>query len=112
MTVYEDLTFALIFVAGAAATAAIYLGALGLLGGLDIVRCASCNHWTLASTDQRQRSCFWCRHTVMTHPLQAVHHSGAVADAARRGVSRSGQLSGPRRHWTRRVLTSPTNRER
>jgi hypothetical protein len=74
MTVYEDLTIAVIVVVAAVTIGAIYVGVLGLLGGYYIVRCPSCQHWTLTVTDRPRGSCTRCRHPVLMHQLRVIHH--------------------------------------
>lgn len=80
MTVYEDLTIALIVVLGTAATAAIYLGLLNWIGGAFIVRCATCRHLTVSSDRGQPESCPHCRHPVLMHPVHAAHHRREFAD--------------------------------
>ena len=72
LSVDELFTVVLIVVVGAVTTAALYLGLLGLLGAVHIVRCASCNHWTFSSADGRPCSCPRCRHLALSHPLHAA----------------------------------------
>lgn len=79
MTVYEDLTIAVVVVLAAFTTGAIYVGLLGLLGGYCIVRCPSCQHWTLTVTDRPRGACPRCRHPVLMHPLRAMHHPRHVS---------------------------------
>ena len=74
LSVDELVTVVLIVVVGAVTTAALYLGLLGLLGAVHIVRCASCNHWTFSSADGRPCSCPRCRHLALPHPLHAAGH--------------------------------------
>lgn len=69
MTIYEVLTVVLIVVMAAASTAGIYLGLLGMVDQLYIVRCAGCNHVTFSSTKQPPQSCWYCRHPVLAHPV-------------------------------------------
>lgn len=83
MTVYEILTIALIAGLAAAATAAIYIGLLGMMGQFYVRRCASCKHFMFAFTDQPQHSCARRRHPVLLHPLHAVHHPGRLATKVR-----------------------------
>jgi hypothetical protein len=79
MTVYEVLTVALIVALAVAATALIYLGLLGMIGQLYVVRCAACNHLTFSSADLPQASCPYCRHPVLLHPLRTVRHPGLLS---------------------------------
>jgi DNA-directed RNA polymerase subunit RPC12/RpoP len=80
MSVYEVLTVILIAVLALGASAAIYLGVLGLLGGFYFVRCAQCGHLTLSATRRPKASCVHCRHPVLMHPFHAVHHPKNVHD--------------------------------
>ncbi|MBV9091294.1 MAG: hypothetical protein JO044_15560 [Mycobacteriaceae bacterium] len=80
MSVYEVLTVVLIAVLALAASAAIYLGVLGLLGGFYFVRCAGCGHLWFSATRLPQPSCAHCRHPLLLHPLHAAHHPGNVRD--------------------------------
>jgi hypothetical protein len=73
ITVYEDLTLAVIFLLAAAATAAIYLGLAGMLGRTRWVRCAACNHWTFSPANE-PRCCPYCRHPLLLHPVHAIFH--------------------------------------
>ncbi|CAN5417012.1 hypothetical protein BH11ACT7_BH11ACT7_16840 [soil metagenome] len=79
MTVYLALTIAVIVVAGAAATLAIFLGLLNWMGAFFVVRCGACHHLTFAGADQIQQSCPHCRHPVLTHPLYAAHHPRSLS---------------------------------
>ncbi|WP_422745498.1 hypothetical protein ACN27E_24580 [Mycobacterium sp. WMMD1722] len=74
MTVYQALTIALIIVLASAATAAIYLGLMNWIGAAYVVRCSTCHHLTVASSNQAQPSCPHCRHPALMHPLYSAHH--------------------------------------
>jgi Zinc-ribbon containing domain len=78
MTVYEVLTIALVAVLAAAATLAIYIGVLGLLGAFYLVRCPECDHFTFSAGTRAQHSCARCRHPILMHPLQTVRHPTRV----------------------------------
>ena len=80
MSLYEVLTVVLIAVLALAASAAIYIGVIGLMGGFYFVRCAACGHLTFSATKRPRASCVHCRHPVLTHPLHAVHHPRNVHD--------------------------------
>lgn len=80
MSSFEVLTVVLIAVLALAASAAIYIGVIGLLGGFYFVRCAECGHLTFSATKRPQPSCMHCRHPVLMHPLHAVHHPRNVHD--------------------------------
>ena len=80
MGLYEVLTITLIAVLGLAATAAIYVGVIGLLGGFYFARCAQCGHLTFSTTKWPTRSCVHCRHPVLMHPLHAAHHPSHARD--------------------------------
>jgi DNA-directed RNA polymerase subunit RPC12/RpoP len=72
MTIYEVLTVILIATLALAATVAIYIGLIGLLGGLYIVECSQCGHLTFSYTNRPANSCARCRHPVLMHPLHAM----------------------------------------
>lgn len=74
MSMSELLTVALIVFVGMIDTAALYVGLLGLLGGLYFLRCASCDHLAFSFTDGPRDSCPYCRHPLLLHPLHTVHH--------------------------------------
>ena len=73
MEIYEVLTVGLVMVLAAATTAVIYFGLLGMIGSFFVVRCAQCGHSACSAVDQPQSSCWRCRHTVLLHPVHAVH---------------------------------------
>lgn len=75
MPVYEVLTITLDAVLAAAATIAIYLGVLGLLGAFYLVRCPQCDHLTFSAARRAEHDCARCRHPVLTHPWRAVARS-------------------------------------
>jgi hypothetical protein len=81
MTADEALTVILIVVVGALTTAALYVGLLGMLGAIDIVRCDSCNHLTLSPTQRLRHYCIRCRHPLLLHPARAIHHRRQLAEA-------------------------------
>jgi hypothetical protein len=62
----------LIAAVGVFTTAMLYAGLAGLLGGLRMVRCRSCDHWTTCVTDSPGSSCPHCRHPVLLHPVHAI----------------------------------------
>jgi hypothetical protein len=61
VTADEVLTIVFIVVVGAFTTAALYAGVAGMLGGLYIVRCSACDHFTFSFAPHPQ-SCHHCRH--------------------------------------------------
>jgi hypothetical protein len=77
MTAWTALTIFLIVVVGAFTTIAMWLGLIGWLGGVHLVRCTACRHLTMAIANQPQPSCPHCRHPMLTHPLYAAHHPDA-----------------------------------
>jgi hypothetical protein len=81
MTAGEALTVILIAVVGALTTAALYVGLLGMLGAIDIVRCDSCSHLTLCPAQRLRSSCIRCRHPLLLHPMRAIHHPRKLAEA-------------------------------
>jgi len=80
MTIYEELTIALIIVLALATTAAIYVGLLNWIGGAHVVRCGACHHMTFSSVNEVQQSCPHCRHPVLTHPIYAAHHPKRLSE--------------------------------
>ena len=74
MTVYEIPTLALIVGLAAAATAAIYLGILGITGQLYLAGCSACQHLTFSSTNTPRQTCPRCRHPLRLHPVHTLIH--------------------------------------
>src|ERR1700757_2089045 len=74
MTVYEIPTLALIVGLAAAATAAIYLGILGMSGQLYLVRRSACRHLTFSFTNMPRQTCPRCRHPLRLHPVHTLIH--------------------------------------
>ncbi|MBE1552160.1 hypothetical protein GGC64_006247 [Mycobacterium sp. OAS707] len=58
----ELITAFFLVIVGLFTTAALYLGLVGMLGGLYLVRCQSCRHLTLHSGPAR--SCPHCQHSA------------------------------------------------
>ncbi|MGH9080282.1 MAG: hypothetical protein ACRDYE_09470 [Acidimicrobiales bacterium] len=58
-----------------ATTAALYLGLLGAIGAIRLVRCSACGHWGWTSPGRPLRSCPFCRHGHLLHPILTVHHT-------------------------------------
>ena len=69
----EVITVLLLVLVGIIASGALYLGLLGMLGGVSIVRCVSCRHFTFTFSDGPSPSCAQCRHPRLLHPLRAFH---------------------------------------
>jgi hypothetical protein len=80
MTIYEELTIALIIVLALATTAAIYIGLLNWINAVHVVRCAACHHMTFSAVNEAQPSCPHCRHPVLLHPIYAAHHPGRLSE--------------------------------
>ena len=74
----EVITALLIVAVGVLTTAALYVGLMGMLGGLYVVRCPSCAHWTFSLNDTPERDCRHCRHPMLLHPLRTVSSSRPV----------------------------------
>lgn len=74
MSVYEVLTIILVTLLAMGATAAIYIGLIGMLGGAHFVPCARCGHLTFSASKQPHDSCVHCRHPVLMHSLHALIH--------------------------------------
>jgi predicted amidophosphoribosyltransferase len=77
----ELVTVTLMVVVGATTVAAFYLGLLGLLGALLIVRCQSCTRWIVTSMNGAPDFCPHCHHPLTVHSLQADHRHGRLATA-------------------------------
>lgn len=71
MTADEFITLGLIALVGIVTTAALYIGLAGMLGAAHVVRCAACDHWTIAPSGGSAASCPNCAHPVLLHPLRA-----------------------------------------
>ena len=74
MVVLEIFGAVLIFALGLSMTVALYVGLLGVLGAVRLVRCDRCGHLGPTSAREPLRSCPHCRHGLLLHPLQALHH--------------------------------------
>ncbi|EHI11796.1 hypothetical protein [Mycolicibacterium thermoresistibile] len=74
MTVFEWFTAALAAALVLATFLGFFIGLLGWLGGVYIVRCSGCHHLTLSSERDPRPSCVHCRHPMLTHPLYSVRH--------------------------------------
>lgn len=82
----ELIAVALLTAVGILTTAMLYLGLTGLLGGLYVVRCDSCDHWTFSFNNVADHPCPRCRHSTLLHPLRAMHSRHHLADTpVRRG---------------------------
>ena len=75
---YEISALVLIGLLAAAAVAAIYIGLLNWMGASYVVRCATCHHLTLSSTNRSRETCVHCRHPALMHPIYAMHHHAGV----------------------------------
>ncbi len=64
----------LVLALGALTTAALYLGLLGTIGAVRLVRCGTCGHWGWTSTTRPLRSCTFCRHDHLMHPIVTAQH--------------------------------------
>lgn len=72
MGVDEFITAGFAVLVGAATTAALYVGLMGMLGAAHVVRCAACNRWTMSGSDRSTQSCPRCDHPVLWHPLDTL----------------------------------------
>lgn len=77
----ELIAVGLLTAVGILTTAMLYLGLTGLLGGLYIVRCRGCDHWTFSLSDAPSPSCAHCRHPTLLHPLRAMRFRSNTASA-------------------------------
>lgn len=64
----------LVLALGVVTTLALYLGLLGTLGAVRLVRCATCGHWGWTSTTKPLRTCSFCRHDHLFHPILTAQH--------------------------------------
>ncbi|MCV7280327.1 hypothetical protein H7J88_11770 [Mycolicibacterium flavescens] len=78
MTILEVVIMVLIAALAAVSVAAIYVGLLNWMGAAFVVRCATCHHLTLSSSNGSRESCVHCRHPALLHPIYARHHQPAV----------------------------------
>lgn len=72
MLISETVTTVILVVVGLFTTAALYFGLLGMLGWIDVVRCASCHHLCLSFSDGPPHQCRRCRHPAHLHALALV----------------------------------------
>lgn len=72
MAVYV-IVDALVGILAAASSAALAFGVLGTVGLMHLVRCRRCDHLTAAGGDTRPRSCPYCRHEHLAHPMATLH---------------------------------------
>jgi hypothetical protein len=78
MVVVEVLAGVLVAALLVATTVMAYAGMLGILGFVRFVRCDHCAHLGLTSTLNPLRSCAYCRHGRLLHPLASLHHAHAA----------------------------------
>jgi hypothetical protein len=86
MVVVEVLVVVLIVGLGVVTTIAAYVGLLGMVDAARVVRCDRCGHLGLTSTGRPLRTCAYCQHGRLLHPLYTLHH---VHDPIRMGASTS-----------------------
>jgi hypothetical protein len=78
MVALEALISALVAVSFIVATAALWVGFLGVIGAARFVRCEECGRIELASTVSPSRACLRCRHRRLLHPVTSLHSAHAV----------------------------------
>jgi len=88
MVVVEVLAGVLVAGLLVATTVMAYVGMLGILGGVRFVRCDHCRHLGLTSPLDPLRSCTYCRHGLLLHPLTSLNHAHAAISGEHR--TRSG----------------------
>lgn len=86
MVMDEFVTAVLGFVVGCATTAALYIGLLGMVGAVHVVRCTACSHWMVSWTDSAA-ICTRCSHPLLWHPVIAMRR--------RRGIKALTGMYGP-----------------
>lgn len=59
---------------GVIATFGICVGILGSCRMVRFDRCDRCGHLGLASMREPLQSCTYCRHELLMHPLDTLHH--------------------------------------
>lgn len=77
MIMDEFVTAALGFVVGCATTAALYIGMLGMMGAVHVVRCTACSHWMVSGTDS-PAVCMRCSHPLLWHPVIAMRRRRGI----------------------------------
>ena len=68
-------------------TIAALVGLAGMFGVLRIVRCKQCGRLDMTSASDPTRSCLYCRHERLLHPVSVLHH---VPDAHHPGRGHTG----------------------
>ncbi|CPT72293.1 Uncharacterised protein [Mycobacteroides abscessus subsp. abscessus] len=81
MVMDEFVTAVLGFAVGCAATAALYVGLLGMVGATRVVRCTACSHWMVSWTDSAA-ICTRCRHPLLWHPVIAMRRRRGIKTEA------------------------------
>lgn len=81
MVMDEFVTAALGFVVGCATTAALYIGMLGMMGAVHVVRCTACSHWMVDGTDS-PAVCRRCSHPRLWHPVIAMRRRRGIETEA------------------------------
>ncbi|MGH9171029.1 MAG: hypothetical protein ACRD0Z_09410 [Acidimicrobiales bacterium] len=51
------------------------IGLLGMLGVVGFVRCDHCRHLGVTTLSSPLRTCTYCRHGRLMHPIYTVHHA-------------------------------------
>ena len=75
MLVVEMLTAFTLLALAAFTTVALFIGLMGVLGAVRFVRCERCGHLGLTSTTEPLRTCTYCHHDRLLHPIDTVHHA-------------------------------------
>lgn len=85
MAMDEFVTAVLGFAVGCATTAALYIGLLGMVGAVHVVRCTACSHWMVSGTDS-PAICTRCNHPLLWHPLIAMRRRRGIKTEALTGM--------------------------
>jgi hypothetical protein len=78
--IIEVLTGVLVAVSVVVMAVALYVGLLGALGFIRLVRCDRCGHLGMTTAAAPLRACGRCRHGRLLHPLVSLHHAYVVPD--------------------------------
>lgn len=73
--VVEVIAGVLVFVLLAATTVAALIGLAGAFGVFRLVRCAQCGRLDMSSATDPSRSCLYCRHDRLLHPMSLLRHA-------------------------------------
>jgi hypothetical protein len=69
----EALASALVVLLALASLAALYVGILGIFGVAHLTRCDHCGRLAFTGGREPPRSCLYCRHERLVHPVATLH---------------------------------------